>query len=207
MSDAYEMSDMSGRKAPEADEAGVNPAPQSELRWYYKPMTLGCFTLPAYGSPAFQLFMVAAICFLLPGMYNAMTGVGGGGQVDPHWFDDAQTALYSCFSIAAFFSGSVVNRIGVRYTLVAGGLGYTLFASALLNYNLHHNHVFVVVSGGFLGISAGLLWAAQGTIMVSYPPERWKGRFISAFWCLFNSGAVIGSFVSHPTVPDGRMRH
>jgi hypothetical protein len=35
-----------------------------------------------------------------------------------------------------------------------------------------------------------------GAIMMSYPPEGSKGRYISWFWMIFNLGAVIGSLVS-----------
>jgi MFS family permease len=46
-----------------------------------------------------------------------------------------------------------------------------------------------------LGCCAGILWSAQGAIMMSYPPEKLKGRYISWFWIIFNLGAVIGSLV------------
>lgn len=36
-----------------------------------------------YASPKIQLLMVSFVCFLCPGMFNALGGLGGGGQVDP----------------------------------------------------------------------------------------------------------------------------
>lgn len=35
----------------------------------------------------------------------------------------------------------------------------------------------------------------QGAIMLAYPPEQNKGRYISVFWMIFNMGGVIGSLV------------
>lgn len=35
-----------------------------------------------YITPMFQLIWVAAICFLCPGMFNALTGMGGAGMTD-----------------------------------------------------------------------------------------------------------------------------
>lgn len=35
-----------------------------------------------YASPLFQLVLVALICFLCPGMFNALSGMGGGGMTD-----------------------------------------------------------------------------------------------------------------------------
>ena len=63
--------------------------------------------------------------------------------------------------------------------------------------NIHHNAGgFVIAAGAILGICAGLLWTAQGSLILSYPTEIQKGRFISIFWSIFNLGAVIGSSVS-----------
>jgi len=162
--------------------------------WMYKGFKVGKTEL-WYASPIVQLLMVSMVCFLCPGMYNALTGLGGGGQVDTKAQDDAGTALYSTFAVVAFFSGSIANMLGVRLTLGFGGLGYCIYAASFLSYNHNQNFGFVIFSGAFLGVCAGLLWTAQGTIMMSYPTEDKKGRYISWFWMIFNLGAVIGSLI------------
>jgi MFS family permease len=55
---------------------------------------------------------------------------------------------------------------------------------------------FVIAAGAILGICAGLLWTAQGSIMMAYPTEAQKGRFISIFWAIFNLGGVVGAAVA-----------
>lgn len=35
-----------------------------------------------YASPKVQLVMVSFVCFLCPGMFNALGGMGGGGKAD-----------------------------------------------------------------------------------------------------------------------------
>jgi hypothetical protein len=63
--------------------------------------------------------------------------------------------------------------------------------------NIHPNAGgFVIAAGAILGICAGLLWTAQGSLMLAYPTESQKGRFISIFWSIFNLGAVVGSSVA-----------
>jgi hypothetical protein len=63
--------------------------------------------------------------------------------------------------------------------------------------NIHPNaYDFVVVAGAVLGCCAGLLWTAQGCMMMAYPTEMEKGLFIGIFWAIFNLGAVIGSAVA-----------
>jgi hypothetical protein len=53
----------------------------------YKQHKLGPFTTPWYASPRTQLGMVAFVCFLCPGMFNALSGLGGGGNADVHTAD------------------------------------------------------------------------------------------------------------------------
>lgn len=41
-----------------------------------------------YASPRVQLTMVSFVCFLCPGMFNALGGLGGGGKADPTLADN-----------------------------------------------------------------------------------------------------------------------
>jgi hypothetical protein len=52
---------------------------------------------------------------------------------------------------------------------------------------------FVIFAGGVLGVSAALLWSAQGSIMMSYPLEKDKGKAFGVFWAIFQFGSFIGS--------------
>lgn len=176
-----------------AEEAGHIVPPRS---WMYKPLNVGPLKLPWYASPPVQLTMVAFVCFLCPGMFNSLSGLGGGGQVDATAANNGSVALYSTFSVVGFFAGSIANRLGIRLTLSLGGLGYSVYIASLLSYNHNKNAGFIIFAGALLGVCAGLLWTAQGAIMMSYPKEDRKGRYISWFWMIFNLGGVIGSLVS-----------
>lgn len=164
--------------------------------WIYRPLRIGRWSLPWFASPSVQLLLVSLVCFLCPGMFNAINGLGGAGQVDMRAVSTANTALYSTFAVVGFFAGSIANRIGLRLTLSVGGFGYFLYVAALLSYNQNQNVGFLVFAGALLGACAGLLWCAQGAIMMSYPCEQEKGKAIAVFWVIFNLGGVIGSLVS-----------
>jgi len=88
--------------------------------------------------------------------------------------------------------------LGVKTALSFGGIGYCVYVASFLCYSHTSNSNFVIFAGALLGVCAGLLWTAQGTIIMSYPEEGSKGRYISWFWMIFNLGAVIGSLVSSP---------
>lgn len=163
--------------------------------WMYKSPKIGPITLSWYASPTSQLLIISFVCFLCPGMFNAVQGLGNGGQVDPTDVSNANTALYSSFAVVGFLAGSVANTIGLKLTAGIGGFGYFLYVAALLSYNHNQNDGFLIFTGALLGFCAALLWTAQGTVMMSYPDEKSKGKFISTFWIIFNMGAVIGSLV------------
>lgn len=57
--------------------------PARPRKWMYKSIKAGFLYIPWYASPSIQLGMVAFVCFLCPGMFNALSGLGGGGKKDP----------------------------------------------------------------------------------------------------------------------------
>lgn len=167
----------------------------AEKGWIYRPVKFGKSKI-WYASPPVQLILVAFVCFLCPGMFNAINGLGAGGQVNATTSNNANTALYSTFSVLGFFAGSIVNRLGIRVVLSFSGIGYVLYVASFLSFNHDGNSGFVIFAGALLGVCAGCLWSAQGAIMMSYPPEKNKGKYIAWFWGIFNMGGVIGSLVS-----------
>ncbi|KFY73629.1 hypothetical protein V499_06281 [Pseudogymnoascus sp. VKM F-103] len=165
--------------------------------WMYRERKIGPVVVTWYASPMFQLLMVSFVCFTCPGMFNALTGLGGGGRDDHELASNMNVALYSTFAVVGFFAGSFVNRLGIKATLSFGGIGYCIYAVALLA-SLHAGpkiNGFCYFAGALLGVCAGLLWTAQGTIMMSYPLESEKGRAFAWFWTIFNLGGVVGSLI------------
>ena len=156
--------------------------------WMYKSFRVGPIRLPWYASPPSQLILVALVCFLCPGMFNAVSGLGGGGQVNATTANNANVALYSTFSVVGFFAGSIANRLGIKLTLSFGGFGYFLYIASFLSYNHNKNAGFVIFAGALLGLCAGLLWTAQGAIMVCH--------------CLFESTGIRLTFLIEDVVPS-----
>ncbi|KAK3404584.1 hypothetical protein EUGRSUZ_K00891 [Eucalyptus grandis] len=148
-----------------------------------------------YNSPLVQVSIIGLVCFCCPGMYWALVGMGGGGQVDPTAVNNANTALYATFAIFGILGGGIYNVLGPRLTLASGCSTYALYAGSFLYYNHYHQQTFAIIAGAILGIGAGFLWAGQGAIMTSYPPHNQKGTYISLFWSIFSMGGVVGGFI------------
>ncbi|KAF2014166.1 MFS general substrate transporter [Aaosphaeria arxii CBS 175.79] len=182
---------MSDLKSVQDDIAYIAP----RKGWLYKRVGLFGIKLPHYASPIVQVILISVICFLCPGMFNALSGLGGAGQVNADVANKATVALYSTFAPVAFFGGTICNMLGVKTTVILGTVGYPIYVGSFLSYNYNQNEAFNIAAGAIVGLSAGLLWTAQGAIMMSYPTEGEKGRYIGIFWAIFNMGAVIGGLV------------
>ncbi|KAJ1954004.1 hypothetical protein EC988_002669 [Linderina pennispora] len=148
-----------------------------------------------YTSPLTQVIIVGFICFLCPGMFNALNGMGGGGQVDASTASNGNTALYSTFVVFGILGGGIVNLCGVRWTIFGSGFTYALYSASYIYLNETKKGGLTIAAGALLGIGAGILWAAQGMIMVSYPKEEDKAKYIAIFWIIFNMGGMLGGII------------
>lgn len=149
-------------------------------------------------DPWLQIGLVSFISFCNPGMYNALTGMGGSGQVDSTVSANANVATHACTAgTALLVVGTFYKYLGPRVSLLVGGWTYALYAGALLNSDrVTGGGPFVIASGALLGLGAAFFWVAQGTIMVTYSNDQTRGRAIGIFWVIFNLGATIGSLAS-----------
>lgn len=94
-------------------------------------------------------------------------------------------------------SGSVlINHVGLRYTMAIGTTGYALYSAALYQNNRYGTQWFIYLGSAACGITAGFFWAAEGAIMLSYPPPESRGRYL-AYWLAYrNSGAILGGAIN-----------
>ncbi|ORZ20264.1 major facilitator superfamily domain-containing protein [Absidia repens] len=149
------------------------------------------FSLPfRYNSPTFQVFLVGFICFCCPGMFNALTGMGGAGKSSTESVNNAQTALSVTFTVCSLLGAPIYNIFGHR-VIIPAALCYVLYVGSFLT----DSDAFTIATGAILGIGAGFLWTAQAGIMMSYPNESEKGKAFSIFWMIFNLGATIGAAI------------
>jgi hypothetical protein len=132
-------------------------------------------------------------------MFNALTSLGGAGQTDPTTSNNANIALYTTFAAFGCLSGAAHNLLGPRLAAGLGAIPYGLYALAFWNAVANPTQFaqgLAVASGAVLGIGAAIMWTAQGTVMMSYPSEENKGKYIAIFWTIFNAGPVLGNILT-----------
>ena len=164
--------------------------------WGYKPVKLGGLHFPAFKSPPAQLTLLGLVFCFGPGLFCMLNGLGGGGLANPVPSNDALVANNIAIALVGFFAGPIVSKLGFRISMTLGGFGYVLYTSSLLTYQITGNGPFLITSGAVLGVLCSLLWTAQGAMLMSYPLPRYKGRYTSYVWTIFNVGAAGASLVS-----------
>jgi hypothetical protein len=84
-----------------------NNLSEPKLAVYERPTGLKGF----YYHPLTQICLLGLVCFMCPGLFNALNGLGAGGQVDSTTSANANAALYATFAFSAFFAGySICDR-------------------------------------------------------------------------------------------------
>lgn len=157
----------------------------------------------------FQIILVSVVCFCGPGSFNALSSIAS-GVANPAVAYNGNAVIYATFATSGLVSAGVANVWGVRASLFAGASGYPVYAGCLLwmggrergdgvdgvaTYDRFTTSVFY---GGcaVLGACAGLLWTAQGQVVMAYPTADTKGRYLSVFWTIFNAGATLGGLLA-----------
>ncbi|ELU43340.1 hypothetical protein AG1IA_02630 [Rhizoctonia solani AG-1 IA] len=145
----HAMSDIEKRVSRDDHEttsASVDQAPTGVVGIYKNTMT--------------QVVMLGFVCFMGPGLFNALNGLGGGGRVDQTTSANGNAALYSTFAVGAFFAGLAPGSPCLSGQLVLAVLRtyMTMLAGSLF-----------LLALAILGLCAGLLWTAQGSLMLAYP--------------------------------------
>lgn len=97
----------------------------------------------------------------------------------------------------ACLTGSIVaNRFGLKAALIFGTTGYVLYSAALYANNRYGTVWFIYLGSAACGLSAGIFWSAEGSIMLSYPEPEKRGRYLSYWLAYRNSGSILGGAIN-----------
>ncbi|KAK8055598.1 MFS general substrate transporter [Apiospora rasikravindrae] len=149
-----------------------------------------------YRSVLAQMIICGVIALLGPGLWNANNSLGAGGALLPYLVNGGNSLVFGLMGLFCILSPVFVNWIGVRNTLIAGTLGWSIYSAALYQNNRFGTEWFVMLGAAICGISAGLYWAAEGAIVLSYPEHAKRGRYLALWLGFKNSGQLLGGAIN-----------
>lgn len=125
-----------------------------------------------------------------------MNSLGAGGEEKPYLVNGANALTFCLMVVSCFFSSIIVRKIGIKWALVFGTMGYAPYAAGLYTNNRYGTEWFVLFGAALCGISAGVFWMAEAAIALSYPEAHNQGRFLG-FWLSFRlGGQVLGGAIN-----------
>ena len=140
-----------------------------------------------YRSTWFNVVIVGLVSFTQPGIWSALNSklpipisitewltsctidTGAGGEEKPYLVNAANALTYGLMAVCCPIFGAVANRIGLKWTLVIGVIGYTPYSASLYCNNRFGNEWFVYVGAALCGIGASALWSSDAAIAIGYP--------------------------------------
>ncbi|KAK8035842.1 major facilitator superfamily domain-containing protein [Apiospora marii] len=149
-----------------------------------------------YRSVLAQMIICGIIALLGPGLWNANNSLGAGGALLPYLVNAGNSLVFGLMGLFCILSPVFVNWIGVRHTLIAGTLGWSVYSAALYQNNRFGTEWFVMLGAAVCGVSAGLYWAAEGAIVLSYPEHAKRGRYLALWLGFKNSGQLLGGAIN-----------
>lgn len=108
---------------------------------------------------------------------SAMNSLGAGGEEKPYLVNGANALTFCLMVVSCFFSSVIVKKIGIKWALVFGTMGYAPYAAGLYTNNRYGTEWFVLFGAALCGISAGVFWMAEAAIALSYPEPYNQGEY------------------------------
>jgi hypothetical protein len=90
-----------------------------------------------------------------------MNSLGAGGEEKPYLVNGANALTFCLMVISCFFSPILVRRVGIKWALIFGTMGYAPFAAGLYTNNRFGTEWFVLFGAALCGISAGVFCKYQ----------------------------------------------
>jgi hypothetical protein len=112
-------------------------------------------------------------------------------------------------AIGCFIAVPVVNKQGFRFSLMLGGMTYTLYVSVFLLPSYREETgsdawylsklciwIVVLLVSAINGVGASILWVAGGNYISECANNSNKGLFNSIFWCFLMSSSIVGNLMA-----------
>jgi hypothetical protein len=113
--------------------------------------------------------------------------------------------LYLSFAITSAITPSFLNYIStqsnsLRAETISLIVGSALYSPFLFACSIGHQYQYLwiqLLTSCTLGIGAGLLWVAQGSLLTASTVESNRGRWSGIFWASFMCGNAAGNYATY----------
>ena len=151
---------------------------------------------PWFRSVPFQIAIACGVSFTAPGMWDALGGLGAGGAAEPYAVSAANALVYGLFAVVCVLAGAANNRIGLKYGLALGAIGYPLYGAGLYTNNQSSTTWFLLFGSALCGISAGWFWSAEGAIIIGYPSPKDRAFYLAVWQTAKAAGPIVGGAIN-----------
>lgn len=149
-----------------------------------------------FRSVPFQIAVACGVSFTAPGMWDALNNLGAGGAAEPYAVSAANAIVYGLFFIVCIAAGAINNRIGLRFGLALGAIGYPLYGAGLYVNNTRAVTWFMLFGSALCGLSAGFFWAAEAAIIIGYPSPRDRAFYLAIWQTAKAAGPIVGGAIN-----------
>lgn len=124
-----------------------------------------------------------------------MNSLGAGGSQSPSLVNAANSSTFCLMVVTCFFTSTLVNYTSIKFVLIVGTMGYSVYAASLYT-NVKYGNEWFVVLGACLCGSAGFFWSSEGAIVLSYPERNKQGVYLS-YWLMYRvGGQLLGGIIN-----------
>lgn len=125
-----------------------------------------------------------------------MNSLGAGGSQSPYLVNTGNALTFCLMVVSCWLTSSIIKYIGIKGALFVGTIGYAPYGAGLYLNNRYGVEWLVIVGAAFCGISAGVFWAAEAAIAISYPDPHNRGRMV-AYWLTWTRiGQILGGAIN-----------
>lgn len=110
--------------------------------------------------------------------------------------------IYLTFAICTIFTSFIIKNIGYKKAMFFSSLGYAIFeATGLLivtdiQISTTLVWIFVNIGASITGLSASVIWVAQGAYTSKVASTDRKSELFGLFWGLMMSSQILGNCLS-----------
>ena len=147
-------------------------------------------------SVPFQIVVASGVSFTAPGMWDALNNLGAGGAATPYAVSGANALVYGLFFIVCIAAGAINNRIGLKYGLALGSIGYPIYGAGLYVNSTSAVTWFMLFGSALCGLSAGFFWAAEAAVIIGYPSPKDRAFYLAIWQTAKALGPIVGGAIN-----------